>query len=168
MTTLLKTADEIRTARLRKPTIRRNIVVACLWPKTGENRGTLARTVDAVGGTMVVPHGALAVRALKKGNPIGLHNTFWSAVEPLPWLSQMAESHELVAVELARGATPLRHVEMATVPTVLVVGHESTGIPESALALCDMIVEIPMGGVGNSLNVAVAASLVMYKLAGMS
>lgn len=32
----------------------------------------------------------------------------------------------------------------------------------------DECVEIPMGGVGSSLNVAVAGSLVLYRLAGMS
>ncbi|HEY3480034.1 MAG TPA: TrmH family RNA methyltransferase [Streptomyces sp.] len=47
------------------------------------------------------------------------------------------------------------------------LGHEQTGIPPEALDLLDTVVEIPMVGIGASLNVAVAGSLVLYKLAGM-
>jgi tRNA G18 (ribose-2'-O)-methylase SpoU len=51
--------------------------------------------------------------------------------------------------------------------TVLVLGHERTGIPAEALDLLDEVVEIPMVGSGASLNVAVAGSLVLYRLAGL-
>jgi tRNA G18 (ribose-2'-O)-methylase SpoU len=40
------------------------------------------------------------------------------------------------------------------------------GIPAEALGLLDLAVEIPMIGTGASLNVAVAGSLVLYRLAG--
>jgi tRNA (guanosine-2'-O-)-methyltransferase len=49
-----------------------------------------------------------------------------------------------------------------------VLGHEQTGIPEEAVDLLDAAVEIPMIGSGASLNVAVAGSLVLYRLAGFS
>ena len=49
----------------------------------------------------------------------------------------------------------------------MVLGHEATGIPAEALDLLDAVVEIPMVGTGLSLNVAVAGSLVLYKLAGL-
>jgi hypothetical protein len=39
-------------------------------------------------------------------------------------------------------------------------------IPAEALSLLDLAVEIPMVGTGASLNVAVAGSLVLYRLAG--
>ena len=45
-------------------------------------------------------------------------------------------------------------------------GHERTGIPGEAVDLLDAAVEIPMIGSGASLNVAVAGSLVLYRLAG--
>ena len=51
--------------------------------------------------------------------------------------------------------------------TVLVLGHGQHGIPAEALALLDVAVEIPMIGHGASLNVAVAGSLVLYRLAGL-
>ena len=162
-----KTSTEIRTTRRRTPTIRVPIIVACLWPKTGENLGTLVRTVDAVGATMVVPDTANATKALRRGNTIGMHNTLWSTVtdiEEYLWTS----TARIVAIELAWDATPLKHLVCTTRDTVLLVGHEATGIPQWALDTADETVEIPMSGVGNSLNVAVAASLVLYKLAGLT
>jgi tRNA G18 (ribose-2'-O)-methylase SpoU len=51
--------------------------------------------------------------------------------------------------------------------TVVVLGHEQTGIPPEAVELLDVAVEIPMVGSGASLNVAVAGSLVLYRLAGL-
>ena len=49
----------------------------------------------------------------------------------------------------------------------MVLGHEQHGIPPDALDLLDAVVEIPMVGMGASLNVAVAGSLVLYRLAGL-
>jgi tRNA (guanosine-2'-O-)-methyltransferase len=41
-------------------------------------------------------------------------------------------------------------------------------VPEEAWTLIDQLVEIPMFGVGSSLNVAVAGSLIFYRLAGLA
>ncbi|GAB3808476.1 TrmH family RNA methyltransferase [Micromonospora zhanjiangensis] len=51
--------------------------------------------------------------------------------------------------------------------TVVVLGREADGIPEEALDVLDAVVEIPMVGTGTSLNVAVAGSQVLYRLAGL-
>ena len=61
----------------------------------------------------------------------------------------------------------LADLPAARVRTVAVLGHEQAGIPAEALDLLDLAVEIPMVGHGCSLNVAVAGSLVLYKLAGL-
>jgi tRNA G18 (ribose-2'-O)-methylase SpoU len=46
----------------------------------------------------------------------------------------------------------------------LVVGHEVNGIDEATLQAADHILEIPMAGVKESLNVSVAAGIAMYRL----
>jgi len=46
----------------------------------------------------------------------------------------------------------------------LVVGNEVEGVEKEVLALCDDIVEIPMLGKKESLNVAVAAGIALYAL----
>jgi len=49
-------------------------------------------------------------------------------------------------------------------PLVLVLGNEVKGIAPEVLALCDAAVEIPMEGTKHSLNVSVAAGIVMWEL----
>jgi tRNA (guanosine-2'-O-)-methyltransferase len=73
----------------------------------------------------------------------------------------------VLGVELADEAIRLADVPAARQPTIAVLGHEQTGIPPEALDLLDAAVEIPMVGTGASLNVAVAGSLVLYRLAGL-
>jgi len=81
---------------------------------------------------------------------------------------QRAAGWEIVAVELAEGAVALPRLQPATRRTVVLLGHEWHGIPERQVEAADVCVEIPMIGRGASLNVAVAGSLVLYRLAGLS
>ena len=53
-------------------------------------------------------------------------------------------------------------------PTIVLLGHEQHGIPDDVVAEADECIEIPMVGRGASLNVAVAGSLVLYRLAGLA
>jgi tRNA G18 (ribose-2'-O)-methylase SpoU len=62
----------------------------------------------------------------------------------------------------------LRRLRPATERCVVLLGHEREGLPVEVRPFCDQVVEIPMLGVGRSLNVAVAGSLVVYRLAGLS
>jgi tRNA G18 (ribose-2'-O)-methylase SpoU len=49
-------------------------------------------------------------------------------------------------------------------PLVLIVGEETKGLPKKILDLVDDIVEIPMNGHKESLNVSVAAGIATYAL----
>ena len=87
---------------------------------------------------------------------------------PLDWLAEQRNAGTtIVGVELADEAVRLADLPAARGRTVMVLGNESDGIPSEALTLLDRVVEIPMVGTGHSLNVAVAGSLVLYKLAGL-
>ncbi len=46
----------------------------------------------------------------------------------------------------------------------LIFGEETKGLPKSVLDKCDQILEIPMRGEKESLNVSVAAGIVVYNL----
>jgi tRNA (guanosine-2'-O-)-methyltransferase len=74
----------------------------------------------------------------------------------------------VLGVELVEGAITLASLAPARDRTVVVLGHERGGISEEAWGLLDDVVEIPMVGAGASLNVAVAGSLVLYRLAGLA
>jgi tRNA (guanosine-2'-O-)-methyltransferase len=142
--------------------------VAPLWPLHGVNLGTLLRTCDAVGACMAVPRLPWVPEALARGNtlrhPSCVH---WTGRDVTRWLSeQRSAGSRVIGVELADEAVRLADLPPARQRTIAVLGHEQTGIPAEALDLLDAVVEIPMIGTGASLNVAVAGSLVLYRLAG--
>jgi tRNA (guanosine-2'-O-)-methyltransferase len=160
---------EIRAAR--RPRSHRcwdHLVAAALWPKYGVNLGTLLRTCDAVGACLAVPRWPWIDEALDRGNTLRRPSCVHRVADPEAWLAaQRARDTHIVGVELADEAIRLGDLPAARRRTVMVLGHEVTGIPPAALDLVDVAVEIPMVGTGDSLNVAVAGSLVLYKLAGL-
>ena len=71
----------------------------------------------------------------------------------------------VVAAERAPGALPFWATPALSAPALaLVLGHEVEGVGSQALALADAVVEIPMRGAGASLNVAVAAGILLYEV----
>jgi tRNA G18 (ribose-2'-O)-methylase SpoU len=48
----------------------------------------------------------------------------------------------------------------------LVLGNEALGVSADALRVCDAVVEIPIFGYKNSINVATAAGIVLYEVLG--
>ena len=81
---------------------------------------------------------------------------------------QRAAGWRIVGVELAEGAIALPRLEPARTRTVVLLGHEHEGVPNDLVVCADDCIEIPMTGQGASLNVAVAGSLVLYRLAGLA
>jgi tRNA (guanosine-2'-O-)-methyltransferase len=168
--TWVRTRAELRRQRLdRPPRCYDHLLAAPLWPKYGVNLGTLLRTCDAVGACLVVPRLRWIDEARAQGNTLRRPSCVHRLARPLDWLAgQRAGGTRVVGVELADDAVRLADLPAARKRTVLVLGNESDGIPYEALPLLDTVVEIPMIGTGLSLNVAVAGSLVLYKLAGLS
>ena len=75
------------------------------------------------------------------------------------------EGATVVAVENAPGSDPLWRARALDAPRLaLVLGHEVTGLSPAILALADATVAVPMLGAGASLNVAVAAGVVLYEV----
>lgn len=157
--------------RMRRPSRRScldHLIVAPLWPMHGLNLGTLLRTCDAVGACMAVPKLPWVPEALARGNtlrkPACVH---WVRGRDAWLAEQHAAGGPVIGVEIAEDAVRLADLPPARERTVVVLGHEQTGIPPEALDCLTAAVEIPMIGTGGSLNVAVAGSLVLYRLAGL-
>ena len=135
----------------------------------GANLGTLLRTCDAVGACLAVPRLPWVPEALARGNTLRHRScVHWVGHDEVGWLRRQRErGSQTVGVELADEAIRLADLTAARCRTVLILGHEQSGIPAEALAHLDLTVEIPMVGTGTSLNVAVAGSLALYRLAGL-
>jgi 23S rRNA (guanosine2251-2'-O)-methyltransferase len=74
-----------------------------------------------------------------------------------------AAGYLVVAVEQTTGSILLPQFRPAPDrPVALVVGNEVFGVDDAVLALCDAAVEIPQFGTKHSLNVGVAAGVVLW------
>ncbi|MFA6457306.1 MAG: RNA methyltransferase [Bacteroidota bacterium] len=83
--------------------------------------------------------------------------------DPLPAIQQLKEQKiKICAVELTTKSIPYYQLKQEDFPMCLVVGNEITGISKEIIEQADMAVEIPMYGLKQSLNVAVAFGIVLY------
>jgi len=79
------------------------------------------------------------------------------------------EGYRIFALEQAKGAVPYYKASgkgkgERRKKVALVVGNEVKGLPLSVLKLADKIIEIPMLGAKESLNVSVAFGIAAYQL----
>ncbi|GAB3825696.1 TrmH family RNA methyltransferase [Kribbella italica] len=163
--------DLRRQRRRRSHACWDHLLVAPLWPMHNVNLGTLLRTCDAAGACLAVPKLPWVPDALARGNTLRTRScVHWTGHNPVQWLADQRQRDDttVLGVELAEDAVRLADLPPARSRTIAVLGHEQTGIPPEALDQLDQVVEIPMIGTGASLNVAVAGSLVLYRLAGLS
>lgn len=133
------------------------------------NVGAIFRTADAVGITKIHLCGYTPSPPHPKINKVSLGAEKTVAFEQhkttLPLLRKLKRcGYVLAAVEQTKRARPYFRFIRPNKPVALVMGNEVTGIPASSLRLCDVLLEIPMKGIKESLNVAVAFGIVAYRL----
>lgn len=97
------------------------------------------------------------------------------SVEVLPWRhveDPVREVRKLkdtgwkvVVVEQGEGTTSWREADYGQ-QTVLIFGHERRGVRDDLIALADLVVELPVRGITNSLNIATCASALLYEILG--
>ncbi|WP_068247312.1 RNA methyltransferase [Hydrotalea flava] len=104
-----------------------------------------------------------------------IHKTALGATETVDWMyvpTASAAVHSLKSlgysvwgVEQAKGSVPLQQFAIASNTKIaIVLGNEVEGVSEDALSLCDGCIEIPQWGTKHSLNVSVAAGIVLWEL----
>lgn len=103
----------------------------------------------------------------------GIHKTALDAEKFVEWkkikdIGQLIKSLKnegvyITAVEQDKKAIDYRRFR-AKFPLALVFGNEVRGLDQRILKKCDKILEIPMRGKKESLNVAVAAGVILYSL----
>ena len=75
------------------------------------------------------------------------------------------EGAEIISLEQARDAVYLNDFKPAKKSVALILGEEVNGLPKSIFDRSDKIIQIPMRGKKESLNVSVAFGVAIYKLA---
>ncbi len=132
------------------------------------NVGAIFRLADAARAAEVIPCGYTACPPHHK-----LEQTSLGTTRSVPWqrFAQTADAVDtlkhsgiqVIALETADNA-PLFHQFEFTFPVGLVLGNEALGVSPAVLAHCDGVVQIPVFGYKNSINVATAAGIVLYEL----
>jgi len=140
---------------------------ACITPQDPGNVGTILRTLDAVGadGLFLLDGGVELYNPSLVRASMG--SLFWKPVvqasfdEFVVW----ARGHGFQLVgSSAHAATDYRTYKRNGRPLVLVLGNEQKGLSQEQMAACDVALCMPMKGRVSSLNLAVAAGILLYSI----
>jgi TrmH family RNA methyltransferase len=130
------------------------------------NAGTLLRAAEAAGATAVLfcggsvdPCNPKCVRA-SAGALFHLPVAIGGEAEAV--LERLREAGVRTAATVVRGGAPYDEADLAG-PLALVLGSEAHGLPTALLDTVDQRVTIPMAGRSESLNVAMAGSVLCFE-----
>lgn len=125
------------------------------------NAGNIVRSANAFGASEIILYGH---KTFDRRASVG--SEFYEYFRHIKFTEDIdtvfAEYDVVVAIENNAGAVALSDFKWdSTKKTLMIFGQESGGIPKEILNKCDHIVEISQFGSVRSLNVAVAAGIVM-------
>ena len=141
--------------------------VALVSPQDPGNVGTILRTLDAVGGDALfmldggveLYHPSI-VRA-------SMGTIFWKPIVQTSFDGFMKWArnggYQLIGTS-AHGAMDYQTL-IPKIPWILVLGNEQKGLSTEQMQACDVTVSMPMKGKVSSLNLAVAAGVLLYQFA---
>lgn len=132
-----------------------------------QNVGSLLRTAEAVGvhGVILPERRAAAITpAVSRASAGAVEHLRVAQVTNLARTLEAlkAQGVWVVGVEDHPRAQDYHRADL-NIPLVIVLGSEGEGLRRLVMDKCDLLVRIPMRGRINSLNVAVAGSLVLYQ-----
>jgi 23S rRNA (guanosine2251-2'-O)-methyltransferase len=148
--------------------VERPLVVALDQVTDPRNLGAVARSAEGAGATgIVVPaHGSARVTPAVCRASAGAVEHLPIAVVPnlARWLNEVKGADLWVYAAAADGAQSLWQAELDG-GVVLVFGAEGKGVRPLVRRACDGAISIPLAGSVESLNVSVAAALLLYEAA---
>lgn len=144
--------------------------VALVSPQDPGNLGTILRSMDAVGAdTLFLLDGGVelyhptVIRA-------SMGTLFWKPViqssfnDFLSWAR--AGGYQLIGTSAKADVD--YHTLIPQSPWVLLLGNEQKGLSLEQTAACDVTISLPMRGRVSSLNLSVAAGILLYEFLGKS
>lgn len=145
--------------------------------RSAENVGAIFRTADAAGVSRIILSGytALPVDAFGRKNK-KIAKTALGAEETVSWEHALDVSKAITALKrkdftiaaLEQDDTAIDYKEVKLAgPWALLLGNEVEGVSKALLKKADVIVEIPMKGKKESLNVSVATGIALFRMLGI-
>ena len=107
-----------------------------------------------------------------------IHKTALGATETVDWVyyentlnavqDLKNRGYKVFAIEQTEGSISLEqfkqvHPELAAHSLAFVFGNEVDGVDQEVIAICDGVIEIPQWGMKHSLNISVAAAIVLWE-----
>ena len=132
------------------------------------NIGAFIRLADAFSIEKIIICGSLNISE-KKINKSSKNLAKWVCIEhsdstTASLKALIGEGCTVFSVELCHQSINYKEVSYPS-PCALVLGNESEGVSEDVLKLSHQHIHIPMFGMGNSLNVSTAGSIVLAECA---
>jgi 23S rRNA (guanosine2251-2'-O)-methyltransferase len=132
------------------------------------NVGAIIRSVDGAGAHGVIRQtrraAALDAVAAKASAGAVSHVAVADVVNIARAIDELKQLHVWVAGLDGEATQPYDAIDW-TLPSAIVLGAEGTGLRRLVRESCDFLVSIPMAGKVESLNVSVAAGVVLYEAA---
>lgn len=152
----------------------REIIVILHNIRSTHNVGAIFRTAEAAGATKILLTGYTPTPVDRFGRARkDVAKASLGAEQMLAWKhyatlrtavkAVRAEGYTVVGVEQdPRAVSYTANIESSK--TALLMGNEVAGLSLAERRLCDVLIEIPMHGRKESLNVSVAAGIALYQL----
>jgi 23S rRNA (guanosine2251-2'-O)-methyltransferase len=142
--------------------------------RSAHNVGSIFRTADAAGVSKIFLSGYTPVPVDRFGRArVDIGKVALGAEKNIPWEYQKnpfaiiatlrKKSWRAVAVEQDAQSIDYKKFKLKK-PTLFILGNEVKGISKAILKKCDAVIEIPMHGKKESLNVSVAAGIVLFSV----
>jgi RNA methyltransferase, TrmH family len=143
--------------------------LACVSPQDPGNIGAILRTIDAVGasGLLMLDGGVdiyhpTAVRASMGG--IFRKQVVRAAFDEFSAWAH-ANGYQIIGSS-AHGSKDYQEVKRYRRPLILLLGEERRGLTPTQAEICTSMLRLPMHGKVTSLNLAVAAGVLLYDMLG--
>ncbi len=145
--------------------------------RSAENVGAIFRTADAVGVSKIYLIGITPSPIDRFGRARkDIAKSALGAELSVPWEARTKagplvrelkkKKFLIVALEQSKKSVDYKKVKPKG-NFVLIMGNEVDGVKPTTLSLCDKVVEIPMKGIKESLNVSVATGVALYRMLGV-
>lgn len=132
------------------------------------NVGAIARTALCCGAQgLILPtsHAASLTEEAVKTSAGALHKIMLCRVPSVPQAIDILRLNGIqVLGTQMKGSIPVYEADI-TIPSCIVMGAEDTGISKDVLKRADVLIRIPMATAFDSLNVSVAAGMILYEAA---
>ncbi|NTU54718.1 MAG: RNA methyltransferase [Anaerolineales bacterium] len=139
--------------------------VALVAPQDPGNVGTILRTMDAVGaGALFLLDGGVELYHPSVVRS-SMGTLFWKPVVQTTFgdFIQWARGQNFQLIGTSAHGDVEYHTLVPQTPWVLVLGNEQKGLSREQMDACDLTVSLPMQGRVSSLNLSVAAGVLLYQ-----